>query len=73
MSIHRNRAKFNKALTSMEYTRLMKMENVYCIICVRRAGNYNASCHPSAFNPKGWEWRRKRSWKNKRKTQWKNK
>jgi len=56
----------------MEYTRLMKMENVYCIICVKRAGNYNASCHPSVFNPRGWRWRRKRNWKNKRKTQWKN-
>ena len=73
MSKNRNRAKFNKALTSMEYTRLMKMDNVYCIFCVRRVGNYNASCHPSVFNPKGWKWRIKISWKNKRKTQWKTK
>lgn len=71
MSIHRNRAKFNKALTSMEYTRLMKMEHVYCPICVRRGGGYNYTCHPSAFNPKGPKWRENRTWKKKRKTQWK--
>tara|TARA_R110000851_G_scaffold131429_8_gene265515 strand:- start:41608 stop:41826 length:219 start_codon:yes stop_codon:yes gene_type:complete len=72
MSINTNRAKYNKALTSMEYTRLMKNDNLYCYICVRRAGGYNFTCHPSAFNPRGPKWREKRSWKNQRKTQWKN-
>jgi hypothetical protein len=56
----------------MEYTRLMKNDNLYCYICVRRAGGYNFTCHPSAFNPRGPKWREKRSWKNQRKTQWKN-
>ena len=72
MSVKRNRAKFNKALTSMEYTRLMKNENLYCYICVRRGGGYNYSCAPSALNPKGYKWRMNRSWKNSRKKQWKN-
>ena len=71
MSIHLNRAKLNKTLTSMEYTRLMKMDMVYCRICVRRGGGYNYSCHPSDNNPRGWRWRRKRTWKHNRKTQWK--
>jgi hypothetical protein len=71
MSIHYNRAKFNKALTSMEYTRKLKSDNLYCYICVRRAGSYTASCHPSTGN-EGWIRRMKRTWKRKRKTQWKN-
>lgn len=71
MSIHRNRTKFNQALTSMEYTRLMKNEHLYCYICVRRGGKYSSSCHPSVYNNKGWEWRENRTWKNNRNTQWK--
>ena len=71
MSKNRNRAKLNKAMTSMEYTRIMKNETVYCRTCVKRGGGYNYSCHPSAFNPKGWRWRMNRSWKSNRKTQWK--
>ena len=73
MSNNYNRAKYNKALTSIEYTRLMKMDNVYCLICVKRAGSYNASCHPQVYNRKGWKGRRYRTWKYNRKYQWKNK
>ena len=71
MSINRNRAKFNKALTSMEYTRMMKNSTVDCPICVRRGGGYFYSCHPSRNNPKGYGWRKTRTWKYNRKTQWK--
>ena len=73
MSINRNRAKYNKALTNMEYTRIMKNDNLYCYICVRRGGGYDWTCHPSVYNPKGYKWRMNRTWKRKRKTQWKQK
>jgi len=71
MSVNHNRSKFNKALTSMEYTRLMKNETISCQICARKGGGYKSSCHPSDNNPKGWRWRKTRTCKHNRKTQWK--
>jgi len=71
MSINRNRAKLNKAMNNEEYNRIMKNDGVYCIICVRRSGSYNGSCHPSTMNPKGWKYRKFRTWKHNRKKQWK--
>lgn len=71
MSKKRNRAKLNKAKNDKEYNRIMKNDCVYCIICIRRAGNYNASCAPGAFTNRGWRYRMCRTWKYNRKTQWK--
>ena len=71
MSINRNRAKLNKAKDGKEYTMIMKNQDLYCYICVRRAGRYDASCAPGAFNRRGWRYRMNRTWKNTRNTQWK--
>jgi hypothetical protein len=73
MSKNRNRAKLRRAVNSREYTKMMKIESVYCRICGKRGGGYDFSCYPSNLNPKGWRWRINRSWKNNRKTQWKEK
>ncbi len=69
MSINRNRAKLNKALDSKEYTMIMKNVDLYCYVCARRAGNYEASCHPT--NWEGFIRRCNRTWKHNRNTQWK--
>lgn len=69
MSKNRNRAKFNKAKTNSEYNRIMKGDEVYCRICVRRAGRYDATCYPIWGNR---DKRENRNWKNQRKTQWKS-
>lgn len=71
MSKKRNRAKLNKALDNKEYNVIMKNLNLYCYICVRRAGAYEASCHPRAHSNRGWKYRMNRTWKHTRNYQWK--
>ena len=71
MSKNRNRAKLNKAEDSREYNMIMKNQDLYCYICVRRVGHYNASCAPGAFSNRGWIFRMNRTWKHTRETQWK--
>lgn len=70
MSKKRNRAKLNKAKNSKEYTMIMKNQDLYCYICVRRAGSYNASCAPGASTNRGWKYRMNRTWKHTRNSQW---
>jgi hypothetical protein len=66
-----NRAKLKRAQDNIEYNMIMKNIDLYCYICVRRAGSYEASCHPSSYNPKGWKGRMYQTWKHNRKNQWK--
>lgn len=68
MSKNRNRAKLNKASENREYNMIMKNMDIDCYICVRRAGHYGASCHPTK---KGFYRRLYRTWKHNRKTRWK--
>lgn len=82
MSKNRNRANFNKAQTSREYTyRLKHYYNCYCYICARRCGNFYGSCSPADMNAKGvhgsnkriytYKYREFKTWKYNRKTRWK--
>lgn len=71
MSKNINRAKLNKAKDGREYTMIMKNQDLYCYICVRRVGSYSASCAPKAFNLRGWKFRVNRTWKHTRNTHWK--
>ena len=70
MSKNRNRSKLLWAKTSSDYNKIQKNIGLYCRICVRRAGSYKASCHPT--NYRGWKRRMNRNWKNNRNTKWKN-
>lgn len=72
MSKNRNRAKLKKAECNREYSAILKNIDLYCRVCVKRAGSYSASCHPGAYNKKGSIFREFRSWKNSRTTQWKH-
>ncbi len=72
MSKNRNRSRLNKAKDNKQYNIIMKNEGVYCIICVRRAGSYTASCAPGAFSNRGWKYRMNRTWKHTRDSQWKH-
>lgn len=84
MSKNRNRKHFNKANTNKEYSILQKGHKVYCHICVKRSGEFGATCGPVNWvNPwrRGfknakkaiatWQAREYRSWKYNRRTQWK--
>lgn len=71
MSKNRNRAKLKKAHNSRDYNIILKNENLYCYICVRRVGSYQATCHPSIYNKKSYKYRENRTWKHNRKHQYK--
>ena len=73
MSKNRNRAKLNKAKDNKQYSRIMKNDGVYCIICVRRSGSYRGYCGPgwNGSTRGGWGQRRCKTWKHTRNTQWK--
>lgn len=82
MSKNRNRAKFNKAQTSREYTiKLKHWTHDYCYICARRCGCFYADCSPANLNAKGkhgsgklvytYKYRAFKTWKYNRKTKWK--
>jgi hypothetical protein len=59
-------------MDNQTYTKIMKNDGLYCYICVRRAGSYLASCHPSDSGNAGWRKRKYRNWKNQRRFQYKN-
>ena len=63
MSKNRNRARCNKAHNNREYNILMKSDVVYCTICNRRAGAFDAYCGP--MSKKSF-----RNWKRFRRTQY---
>lgn len=82
MSTNRNRAKFNKAQTSREYTIMMKHYYYdYCYICSRRCGSFFADCSPQNMHAKGihgsgklvyvYKYREFKTWKHNRKARWK--
>lgn len=71
MSVNFNRTKTKDCITNKEYDMIRKNWELYCYICVRRAGSYTASCHPSAWNKRGYRYRMHRTWKYNRKTQYK--
>jgi hypothetical protein len=54
------------AQTNKEYTVSIKGYKVYCVICNRRAGVFNASCIRNTNKVL-------KNWKRYRKTQWKQK
>lgn len=62
MSKNFNRTKTKFCTTNKDYNMIMKNYDLYCYICVRRAGRYSASCHPSAYNL-GYFDRIRKSWK----------
>ena len=63
--------KLKNVTNNRDYSIIMKNQNLYCRICVRRSGSYEGSCHPGAFNKKGHKYREYRTWKHTRYTQWK--
>ena len=79
MSKNRNRKKFDKALTSREYTlKLMKETYSYCYICQKRSGSWYYDCSPADMHCKHrhgngrkilpYKYRSYKSWKHNRKT-----
>lgn len=56
--------KLKKVTTNREYNILLKNYKVYCIICNRRAGVFNAYCGPKSN-------KKQKNWKKFRKTKWK--
>ncbi len=82
MSKNRNRAKLEKAEDNRSYNLIYKQyENVYCLICSKRAGSFYAGCSPSNMNARGihgsgkriyrHKFREFKTWKYNRKTRWK--
>jgi hypothetical protein len=82
MSIHRNRAKLNKAITDKEALIIERVSESYCLICNKRSGTHHWDCSPSNIQAKHrhgsgkaiypHKWRSYKSWKHNRKTQYKN-
>jgi len=56
--------KLKNSSCSREYTIRMKGYKVYCTVCNRRAGVFNAYCGKESK-------KQNRNWKNYRKTKWK--
>ena len=68
MSINRNRSVTVNAQNRREYTILEKSWKVYCTICNKRAGMFDAYCGPRSNKQlKNWKQFRKTKYKMKRK------
>jgi hypothetical protein len=63
----KGRRRMDAALTNREYNVALKGAGVYCIVCSRRAGRYDAYCGPSNFANRR---RQYRTWKHNRRTRW---
>lgn len=82
MSIHRNRAKLNKANTDRESKIIERITESYCLICNKRSGTHHWDCSPSNIQTKhrhgsgkaiyAHKYRSFKSWKYNRKTKYKN-
>ena len=81
MSKNRNRAKFDKEITSRNYTIMLKRELYnYCYICSKRCGCFYADCSPADLHSKGrhsngkaiytFKFREYKTWKYNRKTKY---
>ena len=68
MSVNYNRAITKDIATNRDYTLIQKNHKVYCMICVRRTGNFKAFC--GAYNDSKYR-RAYRTWKHTRKKQYK--
>lgn len=58
--------KTKDAYNSREFMIAVKSAEVYCTICSKRAGRWDAYCGPRSST----SWRRDRNWKSYRKTQY---
>jgi len=59
-----NKKRLNESHNSREYNILLKGSEVYCPICNRRAGVFNAYCGPKSEKVfKNWKQFRKTKWK----------
>ena len=83
MSIHRNRAKLNKANTDRESKIIERISESYCLICNKRSGSHHWDCSPQNMRAKGrhgnsraiysHKYRSYKTWKYNRKTKYKMK
>ncbi len=68
MSIkNQSRCKTDNVISNREYNILRKSYRIYCPICAKRGGSYEAYCGPRST---GWK-RQYKTWKHTRKTQYK--
>ena len=64
---HRKTKKTKSAMTSREYKIAFKNCDVFCVICNRKVGIFDAYCGPSQDNL----YKKPRNWKSYRRTQYK--